>query len=356
MDALPRLLIVDDTESSLVMLETIFKNLQIHLIRALSGAEALEKSRNTELALAIIDVRMPDMDGYELAVRLNEARDNDKVPVIFLTANYPSGEEVFKGYASGAVDYLAKPFTGSVLLSKVRVFLTLFRQKQKIQSTARELEYSVQQLKELSENMEQVREAERLSISRELHDELGQALTAVKIDLGMVQKQIADQKAAKKLADAIDLVSSTIQATQRITNQLRPDIIDDLGLASAIDWYVGEFKKRTGLQVIQHIQPDIPISAQASLILFRILQESLTNIARHADASLVEIRMNGNFRKLHFTVSDNGVGIAHTQEKSRQSFGIIGMKERADSIGGRLHILNREAGGTMVKVTFPINS
>ena len=132
MKTLPNVLIVDDLDVNLILLEEICKNIRVNLIRALSGTEALEKTKEMELALAILDVRMPEMSGYELALKLNEKKSDIKVPIIFITANYFDEMEVIKGYGSGAVDYVFKPVNARILQSKINVFLDLFDQKQTI--------------------------------------------------------------------------------------------------------------------------------------------------------------------------------------------------------------------------------
>ena len=132
MKSLPNLLIVDDNLLQLKHLEIVLKKLKVNLIKAKSGFDALEKTKGLELALAIIDVQMPKMDGYELALKMNEERSGEKVPIIFLTANHINEMQVFKGYGSGAVDYLFKSVDNQILLCKVNVFLDLFNQKQTI--------------------------------------------------------------------------------------------------------------------------------------------------------------------------------------------------------------------------------
>ena len=146
MNSLPNLLIVDDSEKNLMLLTSVIRKLKINLIQALSGFEALEKVQGVELALAIIDVRMPGMDGYELAKKLNADRTDDKVPVIFLTANYIDKIEVFKGYDSGAVEYISKPVDNYILLCKINVFLDLFNQKQTVKKDAALLKRSADEL------------------------------------------------------------------------------------------------------------------------------------------------------------------------------------------------------------------
>ena len=144
MKYLPNLLIVDDTEENLFVLESVIKKINVNLIKAISGFEALEITHGIELALAIIDVRMPGMNGYELALKMNEERPDNKVPVIFLTANHINEIEVFKGYDTGAVDYISKPVHNHVLLSKISVFLDLFNQKQTIIEDALQLKESAE--------------------------------------------------------------------------------------------------------------------------------------------------------------------------------------------------------------------
>jgi PAS domain S-box-containing protein len=146
MKNLPNILIVDDLKDNLVMLELLVRKIDVNLIQARSGAEALEKCRGIELALAIIDVRMPEMNGYELAIKMNEERSGDKVPVIFLTASHVNEIELFKGYKSGAVDYLFKPVDNQILLSKINIFLELYNQKQTILREAELLRISSDEL------------------------------------------------------------------------------------------------------------------------------------------------------------------------------------------------------------------
>lgn len=628
MNQLPSLLIVDDTEENLILLVAVIGKIKVNLIKASSGAEALEKTREIELALAIIDVRMPIMDGYELAVKLNKDRSGDKVPVIFLTANDFSKIEISKGYDSGAVDYIFKPLNSQILLSKINIFLDLFNQKQKlvrntvllkksadeltwandalkkheeslkqeqlftkalldsipgifylytypelkmvtwnkryetlfgfeaaemegrhvldwhvpeakdavldsikaamefgqfsietpmqakngrlipfllngvkfesrgqkyligvgtdvterkqaeqalqaseasltkaqqiahlgswelivatnelqwsdetfrvfgyapravcpsmelfyqsvhpedlsfIQKTIivasdsqtpfsldnriimpdgqerivhgqaeiiydsagkpqkwmgtvqditerkrieEELKSSLEQLQQLSQYIEQVRENERVAISRELHDDLGQALTAVKIDLGIIKQKVSDNEVVLKINKVTALVGETIKTVQRLTSQLRPDIIDDLGLEAAIDWYTKEFEQRVGVEVFLDMDSELTISPNVSLTLFRIMQESLTNIARHSKATQVEIGLHKNSESIHFRISDNGVGITEDEIKSKKSFGIINMKERTASMGGSFDIYSENGHGTVIQLILPLN-
>ena len=618
MNQLPNLLIVDDLEVNLELLESIIKKIDVNLIRARSGAEALQKVKGIELALAIIDVQMPVMNGYDLAKKLNEERSDNKVPVIFLTANYFDKLEVFKGYSSGAVDYIFKPVASHILQCKINIFLDLFKQKQMIishsaqlresskelikatnvikksekkyrsyidnapdgvfifdetghyievnQAASRitgysknellkmsildilqkesieewlfhfyntktndsskadllfnhkngskrwchlefvkltetrflgfakditeriktiqelkdseanlaeaqliahigswewdlktnnvkwsremyhvfglnpdlidakletlqnmvhpediglfinnlnssnpdgnipsleyrvilrdgslhyifsesrnvfdvngkpvkkkctaqditerkkaeaELKRSLEELHKLRQYTEKVRENERVAISRELHDDLGQALTAINIDLSIIKQQITDNEVILKLKKVTAHVIETIKTVQRLTSQLRPEIINDLGLEAAIEWYTNDFAQRNKIRILFSMNSTINFSQEASLTIFRIIQESLTNIARHAKATKVEIAFSKKGEYLNLSIIDNGVGISETDLQSKKSFGIIIMKERAASLGGSFDIYRNNDQGTVIKLILPITN
>ncbi len=218
----------------------------------------------------------------------------------------------------------------------------------------RELKSSLEQLQKLSQYIEQVRENERVAISRELHDDLGQALTAVKIDLGMIRQQISDVEIISKIRKVSTLVSDTIKTVQRLTSQLRPDIIDDLGLEAAIEWYTSEFAQRVGVQVVLDMDSSITISPDVSLIVFRIMQESLTNIARHSRADRVDLALSRKGDQITLRISDNGIGITEQQLKAKDSFGLISMKERALSMGGIFAISSEPGKGTVINLIVPV--
>ncbi|GEM_PF-761628 len=372
---LPNILIVDDTSENIEFLEAIIGKLHVNIIRAFSGTEALGKTKQIKLALAIIDVMMPGMNGYELSKKLNLERPGEKVPVIFLTANQFDELEIGKGYGSGAVDYLIKPVNGHILKNKIEVFLDLFNQNNTISKNAVQLKRSadkmsrmiealnksvekeknaIEQLQQLTKYTEKARENERASISRELHDDLGQALTAVKIDLGIIRKNISDQAVVSQINKVNALVSETIKTVQRITSNLRPDIIYDLGLETALEWYTKEYAERYGIEVLIEMDSDLSFSSEDSLTLFRIMQESLTNIARHSKASRVNIRLHKTVDCINFTISDNGIGITDSRKNANNSFGIMSMKERAASLQAAFDVYSLNGGGTIVKLIIPL--
>jgi PAS domain S-box-containing protein len=235
----------------------------------------------------------------------------------------------------------------------VEGFFTDISDKKKVEE---ELKSALEQQHQLTQYVEKVREDERVAISRELHDDLGQALTAVKIDLGTIRQMTHDKEVAARVKKVSDLVSDTIKTVQRLTSQLRPQIIDDLGLVSAIEWYTSEFEERSHIKINLDLSPELNVEPDTSMIIFRIMQEALTNVARHSNATKVEIGLIQKGQNLCFSMSDNGIGITEGQLTSRKSFGIISMKERAGSLGGSFEISGGDDGGTLIQLNFPIKS
>jgi len=167
MKSIPNILIVDDLKVNLAYLEAIIKKINVKLIKALSGSEALEKTHGVNLALAIVDVRMPGMNGYEFAFKLNEKRTTEKVPVIFVTGNYFDEMEVSKGYYIGAVDYIFKPFSAEILLCKINVFLDLFNQKQTLIEASVLLKESAEELARVNATLKMSEEKYRSYIDND---------------------------------------------------------------------------------------------------------------------------------------------------------------------------------------------
>ena len=151
------------------------------------------------------------------------------------------------------------------------------------------------------------------------------------------------------------LVGDTIKTVQRLTSQLRPEIIDDLVLEAAIKWYTKEFAQRNGIEIDLEMDSVIPISPDDSLTLFRIMQESLTNIARHSGDNHIDIKLIEEDGSINFRISDNGVGITEDSLNSNKSYGIIGMKERASSLAGTCDIYSEKGKGTIINLIFPLN-
>jgi signal transduction histidine kinase len=219
------------------------------------------------------------------------------------------------------------------------------------------LERSQDMLRHLAAHLETVREEQRADIARELHDELGQALTALKMDVSWLSRRLSedDPSLREKMASMRELIDKTIETTKRITTELRPGLLDDLGLAAAVEWQAEQFQKSTGIKCKATIDfPEIRLPGELSTALFRTLQESLTNVARHSEASRVIVTLKGDHNQVELIVKDNGKGISKRQLSSPKSFGLIGMRERTHYLGGEASITGARGKGTTVAVRFPI--
>ncbi|MGC2061450.1 MAG: histidine kinase [Thermodesulfovibrionales bacterium] len=222
-----------------------------------------------------------------------------------------------------------------------------------------ELSQSREQLRVLLAHLQSVREEERTRISREIHDELGQSLTALKIDLSwLVRRLTKDQEAlAEKALDMSRLIDLNIQTVKRISAELRPGLLDDLGLTAALEWQAEEFEQRQGIRCELMIRPnDITLDRDISTAIFRIFQETLTNVVRHAKASRISVVLEKKPRGLVLTVRDDGRGITKKQIASPTSIGLIGMRERVNFLGGTVDISGTRNKGTTVKVFIPLSS
>jgi signal transduction histidine kinase len=223
----------------------------------------------------------------------------------------------------------------------------------------------LQQLRALGAHLESVREAERSEIAREIHDVLGQALTALKIDIFWLNQHVdetkgfdADPSAVKiRLNGATALLDETLAAVKNLLSELRPRVLDAFGLGAAIEWLCSDFQRRTGIACsCRAIEIDPPLSREKSTALFRIVQESLTNVAKHSQATKVKVVIERTCGELVISVKDNGTGITAENLAAFHSFGILGMKERAEMLGGALNVTRPPEGGTLVVVQLPENA
>jgi len=225
--------------------------------------------------------------------------------------------------------------------------------------TEEELTSSRMELRYLSEKLRTALEEERTRISREIHDELGQSLTALKFDLAATGNLVAagQTELAEKTKSMILFVDSILTTVKKISRELRPGILDDLGLVAAIEWQAREFQERTKIPCEVVVVPeDITVDPERSTVIFRIFQETLTNISRHAGATNVEVTLGYRDGAATLEVRDNGRGITREEMSGSKSLGILGMRERARWWGGEVQFEGSPGAGTVVTVTVPAES
>lgn len=220
-----------------------------------------------------------------------------------------------------------------------------------------ELRAQREQLRALAAHVESVREEERVRIAREIHDELGQALTCMSMDLAFLDKQLPkdNAQAATRVAALATLVKETVNTVRRISSELRPSILDDLGLGAAVEWLAHDFATRTGIDCAVSVPSTVLVAAERGTVVFRMCQEALTNVARHAGATHVSIDlMFDDEARLTLEVRDNGRGITEEEVRRPDSLGLLGMRERAALLGGVAEVKGTPGEGTAVTVRVPL--
>lgn len=219
-----------------------------------------------------------------------------------------------------------------------------------------ELKKSEAMLRSLTQKLQEIREEERSRIAMELHDELGQILTAIKIDLNSIIKKPPYKKdIPQKIAPLISLVENTINSVRKISSELRPVIIDRLGLIPAIEWQIDEIKKRLDIKFLTNFPEEIiGIDKQIEITIFRTFQEMMTNIARHSKATEVFVSITNDEKKFMMIVKDNGIGFSPDKISSTKGLGLMGMKERVKSVGGIMEISSMLNYGTEIKIFIPL--
>lgn len=250
---------------------------------------------------------------------------------------------------------------------EINSHLFLYKDKLTILSIARDiterkmaeekLKRNAKLLRELATHLQSVREEERTLIAREIHDEFGQTLTVLKIKLTLLNKKIPENLNSIKaqLDEAIKMIDNSVETVQKISSKLRPDILDELGLIAAIEWQVSEFEKLSGIKCTVVLpNHEIKIDKERETAIFRILQEALTNVARHSGADKVQINLYIHLSKIILEVKDNGRGITNEQIKDVKSLGIHGMEERVLIFGGTLLIEGFSGKGTTLKIEIPV--
>jgi signal transduction histidine kinase len=222
--------------------------------------------------------------------------------------------------------------------------------------TEEELLASREQLRELSAYLEAIREEERRRIALEIHDELGQLLTALKMDVALLKMRVvADAEATRKIDDIRELVEKTIWMVRNVASHLRPAALN-FGIVSALEWLAEDFSRRNGMPCQLVVRGGEPSLADAhATAVFRIVQESLTNVSRHAGASRVAVTLVSTDLALDLRVSDDGQGFDLDSAQGGYSYGLLGMSERARLIGGTLQIDSAPGAGTMVSINLPLD-
>ena len=398
------ILIVDDSPESVEILRQLLRS-RYRLKVARDGARALEiASSDQSVDLVLLDIVMPDMDGYQVIEGLKANPQTSDLPVIFVSALGETVDKV-RAFEAGGVDYITKPYQPEEILVRVKTHLDMLTLNRSLRSEiarrteaelalqranetlekrvkartaelaqantrltheihertaiAQENARLLQQMRDLARHEQTAIEAERARISRELHDQFGQNLTAMKMDAVWLSRQAlaSDPQVAERLKSMSLLLDDTIQLVRQVARELRPGMLDDLGLLAALEWQSQEFTRRTGIECELTIKSDVAsLGSDLDTAIYRIFQETLTNIARHAGATRVKVSLVVRKDSVDFSVSDNGRGITPEQVQNGHSFGLLGIRERVRIWQGEISIAGGPRKGTTIRVQIPISN
>ncbi len=317
---------------------------------ATSAAQAVQMAQDLKPDLVLMDIQLGGpSDGIAAA---DTIRTSLHLPVVFITA-YSADEILERAKLTEPFGYILKPFSERELSTTVAMALYKHHAETRLLNTTR-------QLKALSRRVLEVQEKERRRVAVELHDELGQSLTAIKINLQLGER-LRDKPLAELNRENIRIVEDALQQVRRLATTLRPSMLDDLGLAAALQWVTEQSANRSGFSVnFHHVRAQTRLAPDIETACFRIVQEALTNIARHARAKRVDIRLDREDDLLCLRISDDGCGFSLEDMQARalagNSTGVLGMQERATLIGGQLTIQSSVGAGSTVQLSCPWRS
>ncbi len=349
------ILLLEDNPSHAELVEQVMREggIRFSLTRVETREAFQQELETTPPDLILSDYALPSFDGCTALAITKEKKPG--IPFIFVTGTM--GEEVaIETLKNGATDYVLKTRLVRLVPSVWRALRETAERRER-RRAEEQLRRSHKQLRALTTYLQYVREEERTRISREVHDELGQALTGLKLDLAWIAGNLP--RNAHSLLQKIKTMSAgidtTIQTVRRISTELRPGILDNLGLVAAIEWQASEFQTRTGIAcVVSTTVSDTLWDQDFNTVFFRIFQETLTNIIRHANATRVDVHLAVETGCLVLTVRDNGRGITDEEIANTRSIGLIGMRERAALVGGDIELQGRPGHGTTVVVRIPL--
>jgi signal transduction histidine kinase len=342
-------LIVDDNPTARETLVAILEGEGYDLQLAKDGVQALRILRQIQPDLILLDVMMPGMDGFEVCRRIRATPQLAEVPIILLTA-LDDRDSLLRGIESGADDFLSKPADRRELVARVRTITRLNR--------FRTLTEQRENIRRMAERVVAAQEEERQRISRELHDDLGQALTTHLIALHNLQQDLSlpTPTLFERLQSLYDQSYEIFVKIRSIARDLRPQVLDTLGLKVALQTYCTEFTRRTHLPVIFESESQLPeLPDIYNITLYRVLQEALTNVIKHAHAAQVWVELSMEDDRVMLTVQDNGTGLSEKQPGSN-GIGLAGLRERITIAGGTLTVSSRPRRGTILAAQFPLPS
>ena len=367
-DTKGKILVVDDDPLGRDTIEALLAPEGYDLLTASSGLDALTQASRTTPDLILLDIMMPGMDGYEACRRLRSDPAVSEVPIILITA-LDDRESKLQGIRAGADDFVSKPIDRVELRARIRTIIRLNRfrrlllERERREEVEQSLKESERELRLLSTRLLEAQETERKRIARELHDSIGQSLSAIKLNVENVLARWHEHCTdlmKESLQDLVGRIRGTVEEVRRISMDLRPSILDDLGIIATIGWLSREFETaHPKLSIEKRIdlrEEEIPVELKT--VIYRILQEALNNAANHSRAQLITLSLKGNHQGIELMIVDDGIGFdpenVYRLEESRRGLGLASMRERAQLSGGGFSIQSAASFGTRICTSWPL--
>jgi two-component system, NarL family, sensor histidine kinase UhpB len=349
-----KILCLEDSEADAILIKEKLtqEGFNFHFDIVSTESEYSQKLVGCSYDIILSDYNLPGFNG--IAALLLARKICIDVPFICISGTI--GEELAVELIQlGASDYILKDRMSRLPIAVENAIREAEARKARIEAEAEVMKMK-ESLEMLNRHLDEIRESERAAIAREIHDQLGQSLTALKIDVNYLHDKVAEGSGEQsKLELMSGMITDMIKDVQRIASELRPPILDDLGLVSAMEWYIREFEKRTGIECRTHFDSVQFPMQKKNLTLYRIMQESLTNVSRHAEAKKVEISLTRVYNLVSFKVTDDGKGFDSNKIDSLSSLGFLGIRERLKQHNGILEIESAPGKGTRLSVTLPFN-
>ncbi len=349
------ILMVDDQPAKLLSYEAILRDLNENLIKVSSGREALDQLLKTDIALVLLDVSMPDIDGFELANLIRQHPRYQNMAIIFISGVHLTDVDRIQGYQRGAVDYISVPVVPELLRAKVSVFAELYRKTRELETVNNDLRIVEERLRRLTGRLMQIQDAERRRVARDVHDGLGQYLVGVKMGIDQLARRFEREPSVHESVSEISvLLNRAITETRTISHLLHPPLLDEIGLESALAVYIDGFGKRSGISVTVDVAPDLGrLESDVETALFRVVQECLLNVHRHSNSATASVSLERRNGDIRLQVRDEGVGMNTSQDGMGLGVGLLGIRERIRQLDGTLEIVSCNGEGTRVVATIP---
>ncbi|MDR7334947.1 response regulator [Roseateles asaccharophilus] len=347
-----RVLHVEDAEldHQLILAELIRAGLRVEIER-LDSLPAVLAALDRPWDAILSDFNLPGFSGLQVL----EALKDRQSPVPFILISGEIGEDTaVAAMRNGAADYLLKNNLARLAPALLHAVDAAESERARL-AADQELVRSKQRLHQLAGHLQTSVELERAAIAREIHDDVGGSLTAVKFDLAWIDRHAQEPEVRARVAAALETVNSAIEASQRIMHNLRPAILEQ-GLVAALQWMTARFERRTGIEASLLVGEErLELPSGVPLVAYRTAQEALTNVSKHAKASRVDIELSQDSGVLTLEIRDNGRGIASGDLGKERSFGIRGLHERAATVGGWVDLSSTPGSGTSLILTVPLD-